>query len=514
MYPAGKEEVETSTSLPSALPSADVQLTALPSPSSVSAPFSSPDDELFFLVCSLVRSYGLHDSARQLWQQRHLALHAQQPQLQLDAATPSDDLPLPPHPSLPGDALRLLAQSLLKPASSLPDDSPRLPPSFLHSGRQALLPHFRSHPLRPILQSPLPSHTFPTFSTLRALHSLPSSPSCLRPSLHHVRFLHSSSLIPQYRPLKLLLGHLLPVYSVIFDTSGDLCATGSDDHLIKVWSTRTARLLLTLRGHEKEVTDLAISPDNDLLASASWDHSVRVWALRRGGEPYAVFFHHHSNKIWRISFHPQYSAQRRLLFTASMDGSAQIFDLNRPEQPSVTLFAHPQHLSMPDHLTAFTTEEAVKAGYHFVITPHLTTINQQRNGPARGPLALPVGATVSALPSPLGPAAVPPSSSAPSAAAGSSLAPEMLCVTHHPSGEEFALGSNDRGIRLYSTSTCTLVAVLKGAQGEIDQLHYDYGGESDTTHTHYPRSPSRLRFHASLCSPSLPCACVCASAAC
>ena len=491
-YPTGKEEAELSP-MRSAPPLSPLQqLPALPPPSSSNtASFSSPDGELFFLVCSLVRSYGLHDSARQLWQQRHLALPPADLPL-LDDAADSADLPLLPHPSLPGDALRLLAQSLLKPLPSLPDDPPQLPPSFLHSGRQALLPHFRSHPLRPIIQSPLSPltfPTFPTFSTLRALFSLPS-PSSLRPSLHSLRTLHATALLPHYRPLKLLLGHLLPVYSVIFDQSGDLCATGSDDHLIKVWSTRSARLLLTLRGHEKEVTDIAISPDNDLLASASWDHSVRVWALRKGGEPFAVFFHHHSNKIWRISFHPHYTPQHRLLFTASMDGSTQIFDLNRPEQPSVTLFAHPQHLSMTDHLTAFTDEEAVKGGYRSVITPHLTTVHHQPNGLTREALALPAGAGPALLASAepmLLPVAHPSAAglSASSAATGSALSPEMLCVTHHPSGDEFALGSNDRCIRVYSTATYKLVALLKGAQGEIDQLHYDHAGESAT-----PRHPT------------------------
>ena len=101
--------------------------------------------------------------------------------------------------------------------------------------------------------------------------------------------------------------------------------------------------------------------------------------------------------------------------------------------------------------------------------------------------------------------------SASSAATGSALSPEMLCVTHHPSGDEFALGSNDRCIRVYSTATYKLVALLKGAQGEIDQLHYDHAGESAT-----PDIPHSLpcTAHTRLSSPFPLTDCLCVAVDC
>ena len=484
----GKEEAVMggTAHFPSFSPSSALPFSLPFSPTSLSLPLSSLDAELFFLLCSLLRFYGLHDIARTLWQQRRAIG---------DLSSPSDpsELPLSPLPAIPDDALRLLMLTLLQ-RQVPPPDGTGLPPSLLHSGRQALLPHFRSHPLRLVVQStsltPPPRHSLPTFPHLRARSFLPS-PLHVSPS--SLRALSATSLSLAYRPLKFLLGHLAPVYSVIFDSSGLLCATASDDRLVKVWSAVSGRLLMTLRGHEKEVTDIAISPDNELLASASWDHSIRVWQLRKGGEVYAVFFHHHSNKIWRIAFHPLYTPQHRLLFSASMDGSTQIFDLNRPEAPSIRLVAHPQHLHMADHLTAWTEEEAIKGQYQRWLTAELHDANHGMNGaPARAP-TLPFNGEAAVQAAAAAAVSADVIASGIGGAGGVGGGPsssEMLCISHHPSGEEFALGSNDRCIRVYSQKDQRLVALLKGAQGEIDQLHYDHTGESEDITppqcTHFP----------------------------
>ena len=55
---------------------------------------------------------------------------------------------------------------------------------------------------------------------------------------------------------------------------------GADDHLIKIWSAVSGRLLSTLRGHSAEITDMAINYENTLLAAGSCDKTIRVWELR------------------------------------------------------------------------------------------------------------------------------------------------------------------------------------------------------------------------------------------
>jgi WD40 repeat protein len=74
-------------------------------------------------------------------------------------------------------------------------------------------------------------------------------------------------------------GHTNAAYCVVVDPTNRYIVTGSDDHLVKVWSTRTALLLRTCRGHSQEVTDLAVAPDGSLFASASMDGTIRVWMM-------------------------------------------------------------------------------------------------------------------------------------------------------------------------------------------------------------------------------------------
>jgi WD40 repeat protein len=79
---------------------------------------------------------------------------------------------------------------------------------------------------------------------------------------------------------KRIMGHLAPSYCVCFDQTGEFVFSGADDHLIKIWCTRSGRLIKTLRGHEGQVCDMSVSYDNRLLASAGVDKIVRVWDLR------------------------------------------------------------------------------------------------------------------------------------------------------------------------------------------------------------------------------------------
>lgn len=55
---------------------------------------------------------------------------------------------------------------------------------------------------------------------------------------------------------------------------------GSDDCLVKIWSSFNGRLLSTLRGHTAEITDLAVNYENTLIAAGSCDKTIRVWCLR------------------------------------------------------------------------------------------------------------------------------------------------------------------------------------------------------------------------------------------
>lgn len=55
---------------------------------------------------------------------------------------------------------------------------------------------------------------------------------------------------------------------------------GSDDCLVKIWSTHNGRLLSTLRGHSAEISDMAVNYENTMIAAGSCDKIIRVWCLR------------------------------------------------------------------------------------------------------------------------------------------------------------------------------------------------------------------------------------------
>ena len=58
---------------------------------------------------------------------------------------------------------------------------------------------------------------------------------------------------------------------------GQLLASASHDHTVKLWEVASGREVRTLTGHSSNVLAVAFSPDGQLLASASDDNTVKLW---------------------------------------------------------------------------------------------------------------------------------------------------------------------------------------------------------------------------------------------
>ena len=69
---------------------------------------------------------------------------------------------------------------------------------------------------------------------------------------------------------------------VAFSKDGDILATGSYDHTVRLWGAADGTLLKTLYGHGDYVTDLTFSPSGELLASGSYDGTVIMWGVPSG----------------------------------------------------------------------------------------------------------------------------------------------------------------------------------------------------------------------------------------
>ncbi|NXK87235.1 POC1B protein, partial [Formicarius rufipectus] len=77
-----------------------------------------------------------------------------------------------------------------------------------------------------------------------------------------------------------LKGHTASVCSVSFSHDGYSLVSASNDKSIKIWSVCSQRLLFTLFQHTGWVLCAKFSPDGRIIASCSEDKSVKIWDTR------------------------------------------------------------------------------------------------------------------------------------------------------------------------------------------------------------------------------------------
>ncbi|NWW74299.1 POC1B protein, partial [Climacteris rufus] len=77
-----------------------------------------------------------------------------------------------------------------------------------------------------------------------------------------------------------LKGHTASVRSVSFSHDGYSVVSASNDKSIKIWSVCYQRLLFTLFQHTRWVRCAKFSPDGRIIASCGEDKSVNIWDLR------------------------------------------------------------------------------------------------------------------------------------------------------------------------------------------------------------------------------------------
>ncbi|XP_061072702.1 bromodomain and WD repeat-containing protein 3 isoform X2 [Conger conger] len=128
--------------------------------------------------------------------------------------------------------------------------------------------------------------------------------------------------VSNYQHMRLhrrILGHLSAVYCIAFDRTGLRVFTGSDDCLVKIWSSFDGRLHSTLRGHSAEISDLAVNFENTLISAGSCDKTIRVWCLRTCA-PVAVL-QGHSGSITSLQFSPFAKGSKRYMVSTGTDAT-------------------------------------------------------------------------------------------------------------------------------------------------------------------------------------------------
>jgi WD40 repeat protein/GTPase SAR1 family protein/DNA-directed RNA polymerase subunit RPC12/RpoP len=95
-----------------------------------------------------------------------------------------------------------------------------------------------------------------------------------------------------------LVGHYGLVWSIAVSPDGTWVASGSRDHMVKVWDLETGSCRAKLNGHEDDVYSIAITPDGKRILSASGDESICVWDESSGRE--MMRLDGHANRVWSV----------------------------------------------------------------------------------------------------------------------------------------------------------------------------------------------------------------------
>jgi WD40 repeat protein len=110
--------------------------------------------------------------------------------------------------------------------------------------------------------------------------------------------------------LRTLEGHEAPIHSVVFspvrgassEENGTLLASASEDYTIRLWNAADGTLLQTLTGHSQLARAVAFSPDGQTLVSGSDDGSIKFWNL--DGSLRGTVTAHDGSPVLALAFSP------------------------------------------------------------------------------------------------------------------------------------------------------------------------------------------------------------------
>lgn len=142
-----------------------------------------------------------------------------------------------------------------------------------------------------------------------------------------------------------LNGHKDQVRSGIISPSSEhIWASGSHDHTVKMWDTRSQECISTLE-HSEPVEDVLILPSGGLLISVA-GIEIKIWDIT-GGFRCLETISTNQKTITSLAYDPV----RSRLFTASLDSSVKVFDISNYKivhvikypAPILTMGVSPNH---------------------------------------------------------------------------------------------------------------------------------------------------------------------------
>lgn len=231
------------------------------------------------------------------------------------------------------------------------------------------------------------------------------------------------------------LSHTGKIQNIKFNHEGNRLVTADINGEAILWDTETGENMLEMPHEFADIGAVAFNSDDTKIATSDGAGVVKIWDI---ASSQSRELKGHTDRISSMTFHPN----GKYLITASMDGSARLWDLKSPDSPPRLLEQH-QNMIMSD--AKFSPE-----GTRMVVSMDNTAKIWDIESPEHPPLIL---------------------------KGHSSIVEKVVFSTD---GQRLATASWDRTARIWDASTGKELSKLTHSH-EVNDLHFSADGTRLTT---------------------------------